>query len=165
MAKFSADKKYKFQILDAVEAVNKKQKSRLLWKLDRTMGKTLKKKTIAVWGLAFKPRTDDMREAPAVPIIKGLLERGATVQAYDPEAMKVAKGVFGSKITFAKSAYAALKNADALLIVTEWNEFREPDFEKMKKLMKGHLILDGRNIYQPNVVRAAGFTYGSIGRP
>ncbi len=165
MAKFSADKKYKFQIIDAVEAVNKKQKSRLLWKLDRHMGKSLKKKTIAVWGLAFKPRTDDMREAPAVPIIKGLLERGATVQAYDPEAMKVAKGIFGSKITFAKSAYAALKGADALLIVTEWNEFREPDFDKMLHLMKGRLILDGRNIYQPTVARGAGFTYDSIGRP
>jgi UDPglucose 6-dehydrogenase len=165
MAKFSADKKYKFRILEAVESVNKAQKSRLLLKLDKVMGKSLKKKTVAVWGLAFKPRTDDMREAPAVPIVKGLLERGAKVQAYDPEAMPVAKTIFGSKITFAKSAYAALKDADVLLIVTEWNEFREPDFERMKKLMKHHLILDGRNIYQPGLVRAAGFTYGSIGRP
>lgn len=165
MAKFSADKKYKFKILNAVESVNQTQKSRLLLKLDRIMGKTLKKKTIAVWGLAFKPRTDDMREAPAVPIIKGLLERGAKVQAYDPEAMPVAKGIFGSKITFSRSAYAALKGADALLIVTEWNEFREPDFAKMKKLMAQPLILDGRNIYQPLAVRAAGFTYDSIGRP
>lgn len=165
MARFSANKKYKFRILEAVESVNKIQKSRLLLKLDKVMGKSLKKKTIAVWGLAFKPRTDDMREAPAVPIIQGLLERGAKVQAYDPEAMPVAKGLFGSKITFAKSAYAALKDADALLIVTEWNEFREPDFDKMKKLMHRHLILDGRNIYQPAVMRAAGFTYESIGRP
>ncbi|MBW8868696.1 MAG: UDP-glucose/GDP-mannose dehydrogenase family protein, partial [Acidobacteria bacterium] len=141
------------------------QKSRLLTKLDKMVGKTLKKKTIAVWGLAFKPRTDDMREAPAVPIIKGLLARGAKVVAYDPEATKVAKGIFGSKITYAKHAYAALKGADALLIVTEWNEFREPDFGKMKKLMREPLILDGRNIYQPSAVRAAGFTYGSIGRP
>ena len=165
MAKFSADKKYKFKILNAVESVNQTQKSRLLLKLDRIMGKTLKKKTIAVWGLAFKPRTDDLREAPAVPIIKGLLERGAKVQAYDPEAMPVAKGIFGSKITFSRTAYAALKGADALLIVTEWNEFREPDFAKMKKLMTQPLILDGRNIYQPVAVRAAGFTYDSIGRP
>ena len=165
MAKFSADKKYKFQILNAVEAVNKTQKTRLLGKLDKIMGKSLKKKTVAVWGLAFKPRTDDMREAPAVPIIKGLLERGAKVQAYDPEAMPVAKGLFGSKISFTKTAYAALKGADVLLIVTEWNEFREPDFEKMKKLMTHHVILDGRNIYQPAAVRAAGFTYASIGRP
>jgi UDPglucose 6-dehydrogenase len=165
MAKFSRDKKYKFQILDAVEAVNKKQKSKLLDRIDRVFGKSMKKKTFAVWGLAFKPRTDDMREAPAVTIINGLLARGATVQAYDPEAMPVAKGLFGNKITYTKNAYAALKGADALLIVTEWNEFREPDFEKMKTLMRQPLILDGRNIYTPAQVRAAGFTYGSIGRP
>lgn len=174
MAKFSADKKYKFRILDAVEAVNQTQKSRLLQKLDKRMGKpgksgkaakSLAGKTIAVWGLAFKPRTDDMREAPAVPIIEGLLARGAKVQAYDPEAMKVAKGIFGNKITYAKNNYAALKGADALLIVTEWNEFREPDLAKMQTLMKGDLILDGRNIYQPATVRAAGFIYDSIGRP
>ncbi len=165
MAKFSADKKYKFKILDAVESVNKSQKSRLLVKLDRILGKSVKQSTVAVWGLAFKPRTDDMREAPAVPIIEGLLARGAKVQAYDPEAMPVAKGIFGSKITFAKNAYAALKGADVLLIVTEWNEFREPDYERMKKLMAHHLILDGRNIYQPGVVRGAGFAYASIGRP
>jgi UDPglucose 6-dehydrogenase len=165
MARFSADKKYKFKILNAVEAVNELQKSRLLLKLDKALGANLKKKTVAVWGLAFKPRTDDMREAPAVPIIEGLLARGATVQAYDPEATPVAKRIFGSRITFAKNAYAALQRADALLIVTEWNEFREPDYEKMKKLMRNPLILDGRNIYQPGVVRAAGFTYGSIGRP
>jgi UDPglucose 6-dehydrogenase len=145
--------------------VNHGQKARLLAKLDKIFGKSLKRKTIAVWGLAFKPRTDDMREAPAVPIIRGLLQRGAKVQAYDPQAMPVAKSIFGSKITFSRSAYAALKGADALLIVTEWNEFREPDFEKMRNLMRQPLILDGRNIYQPAVVRAAGFTYGSIGRP
>lgn len=165
MAKFSSDKKYKFRILNAVEEVNEAQKSRLLAKLDKIMGKSLTKKTVAVWGLAFKPRTDDMREAPAVPIINGLLARGAKVQAYDPEATRVAKGIFGTKITYAKNAYAALKGADALLIVTEWNEFREPDLAKMKKLMRQPLILDGRNIYQPAMVRAAGFTYGSIGRP
>lgn len=165
MAKFSSDKKYKFRILNAVEEVNRAQKSRLLAKLDKVMGKSLKTKTVAVWGLAFKPRTDDMREAPAVTIITGLLERGAKVQAYDPEATRVAKSLFGTKITYAKNAYAALKGADALLIVTEWNEFREPDLAKMKKLMREPLILDGRNIYQPSMVRAAGFTYGSIGRP
>jgi UDPglucose 6-dehydrogenase len=165
MGRFAAHKKYKFKILEAVEAVNHGQKARLLAKLDKIFGKSLKRKTIAVWGLAFKPRTDDMREAPAVPIIRGLLQRGAKVQAYDPQAMPVAKSIFGSKITFSRSAYAALKGADALLIVTEWNEFREPDFEKMRNLMRQPLILDGRNIYQPAVVRAAGFTYGSIGRP
>jgi len=165
MARFSSDKRYKFKILDAVESVNETQKSRLLAKLDKIVGKSLKHKTVAVWGLAFKPRTDDMREAPAVPIIEGLLARGAKVNAYDPQAMPVAKSLFGSRITYTKNAYAALKDADALLLVTEWNEFREPDFERMKKLMRRPLILDGRNIYQPAQARAAGFTYGSIGRP
>ncbi|HUR19990.1 MAG TPA: UDP-glucose/GDP-mannose dehydrogenase family protein [Vicinamibacterales bacterium] len=168
IVKFSADKKYRFRVLEAVEAVNKTQKQRLLLKLDGQFGKgpnALTGKTIAVWGLAFKPRTDDMREAPAVPIIEGLLERGAKVQAYDPEATDVARGIFGSKIKYAPHAYEALTGADALLIVTEWNEFREPDFARMKKEMKGNLILDGRNLYVPTQVRGLGFTYHSIGRP
>jgi len=168
IVKFSADKKYKFRILEAVEAVNKTQKQRLLLKLDQRFGKgakALSGKTIAVWGLAFKPRTDDMREAPAIPIIEGLLARGAKVVAYDPEAMDVARKIFGSSITYAKNAYKALVGADALLIVTEWNEFREPDFVKMKKAMKQPIILDGRNLYQASQVRGHGFTYSSIGRP
>jgi UDPglucose 6-dehydrogenase len=168
IVKFSADKKYKFRVLEAVEAVNKTQKQRLLLKLDSVFGKgpdSLKGKTIGVWGLAFKPRTDDMREAPAIPIIEGLLQRGAKVQAYDPEAMDVARGIFGSKIKYFPHAYDALAGVDALLIVTEWNEFREPDFVRMKKAMKQPLILDGRNLYQPNQVRSLGFTYQSIGRP
>ena len=126
---------------------------------------SLKGKRIAVWGLAFKPRTDDMREAPAVPLINGLLAAGATVQAYDPEAMKVARGIFGSKVTYADNSYAALTGADALAIVTEWNEFREPDFARMRKLMRKPVIFDGRNIYNPETIRAQGFTYLSMGRP
>jgi UDPglucose 6-dehydrogenase len=118
-----------------------------------------------VWGLAFKPRTDDMREAPAVPLINGLLKEGASVQAYDPEAMKVARGIFGSKITYADNSYAALTGADALVIVTEWNEFREPDYARMKKLMRTPVIFDGRNIYNPDALRGLGFTYVSMGRP
>ncbi len=165
MVKFAAVKKYRFKILEAVEAVNEKQKERLLAKLDDHFGRSLAGKKIAVWGLAFKPRTDDMREAPAVPIIEGLLARHAKVQAYDPEAMPVARKVFGSKITYAKHAYEALKGADALLIVTEWNEFREPDAPKMKRLMKQPVIFDGRNIYQPGQMRKLGFHYRSIGRP
>ncbi len=106
-----------------------------------------------------------MREAPAIPIIEGLLARGAKVQAYDPEAKEVARGIFGTSITYAPHAYQALTGADALLIVTEWNEFREPDFAKMKKAMKRPVILDGRNLYDPKQVRALGFTYQSIGRP
>jgi UDPglucose 6-dehydrogenase len=163
--KFAADKKYKFKILDAVERVNETQKLRLLSRVDKLVGKSLKGKSIAVWGLAFKPRTDDMREAPAVPIIKGLLARGAKVKAFDPEARDQARRIFGSSITYGAHAYDVLKDADALLIVTEWNEFREPDFTKMKKLMKSPVIIDGRNIYDPRQVRDMGFDYSSIGRP
>src|SRR5688572_2681764 len=131
MLRFAASSDYEFQILRAVESVNERQKLRLLTKLQAHLG-SLKKKKIAVWGLAFKPRTDDMREAPAVPLIAALVHAGAAVTAYDPEAMKVARGIFGSKIRYASSGYAALDGADALVIVTEWNEFREPDFARMR---------------------------------
>jgi UDPglucose 6-dehydrogenase len=163
MLRFAHGAKYDFQILKAVESVNDKQKLRLLEKLRAHFG-SLKGKRIAIWGLAFKPRTDDMREAPAVPLISGLLADGATVHAYDPEAMKVAKGIFGSTITYAESGYAALTGADALVLVTEWNEFREPDFARMRKLMRTPVIFDGRNIYNPEQMRTQGFTYHSIGR-
>jgi UDPglucose 6-dehydrogenase len=165
IVKFSADKKYRFRILEAVEGVNRTQKRKLLDRLDRQFGKTLKGRTIGVWGLSFKPRTDDMREAPAIPIIEGLLERGAKVRAFDPEARPVAERIFKKRITFARNAYDALSGADALLIVTEWNEFREPDFGKMKRLMKSPIIFDGRNLYDPAQIRSLGFTYSSIGRP
>lgn len=164
MMRFAAEKSYQFSILEAVEGVNERQKIRLLTKMQTELG-SLKGKRIAVWGLAFKPRTDDMREAPAVPLINGILAAGATVHAYDPEAMTVARGIFGSKVTFAENSYAALKGADALAIVTEWNEFREPDFERMKKLLRSPIIFDGRNLYNPEQIRAHGFTYLSIGRP
>jgi UDPglucose 6-dehydrogenase len=163
--KFSGDKRYRFRILEAVEDVNESQKLYLLGKLDAHFKKSLKGRTIAVWGLSFKPRTDDMREAPAVPIIEGLLKRGAKVRAFDPEAREIARRIFKSRIHYARHAYDTLKDADALLIVTEWNEFREPDFAKMKKLMKQPVIFDGRNIYNPQQIRALGFTYSSIGRP
>jgi UDPglucose 6-dehydrogenase len=163
--RFSADRKYKFRILDAVEKVNEAQKLRLLARVDRMLGKNLKGKTIGVWGLAFKPRTDDMREAPAVPIIQGLLARGAKVRAFDPEAHDSARRIFGKKIHYARHAYDALKDVDALLVVTEWNEFREPDFARMRKMMKLPLIIDGRNIYEPRQIRELGFTYSSVGRP
>jgi UDPglucose 6-dehydrogenase len=163
LMRFSADKKYDFKVLKAVEAVNQRQKLVLVKKLEAHF-KSLKGKTIAIWGLAFKPKTDDMREAPAVPIITGLLEKGARVQAYDPEAMDVARGIFGSKVTFAKKSYDALRDADALAIVTEWHEFREPDFARMRKLMRNPIIFDGRNIYHPQQMQAHGFTYSSIGR-
>jgi UDPglucose 6-dehydrogenase len=166
MLKFAAAEKYTFQILQAVEAVNEQQKLRVLRKLEKHFGGpgTLKGKRIAVWGLSFKPRTDDMREAPSVSLLNGLLAAGATVQAFDPEAMKVARGIFGSKIAYADNSYAALTGADALIIVTEWNEFREPDFGRIKKLLRNPVIFDGRNIYNPEQMRAHGFTYYSIGR-
>jgi len=164
MLQFAGAKNYDFKILQAVEAVNERQKQRLLEKLTVHFG-SLEGKRIAVWGLAFKPRTDDMREAPSVPLIKGLLAAGADVHAYDPEAMTVARGIFGAKVTFADNSYATLTGADALVIVTEWNEFREPDYARMKKLMRGAVIFDGRNVYNPDQIRGQGFTYYSMGRP
>jgi UDPglucose 6-dehydrogenase len=165
LMKSSAQKKYRFKILQAVEEVNEAQKHRLLQRVDKHFGKSLKGRTIAVWGLAFKPRTDDMREAPAITIINGLLARGARVRAYDPEAADVAKGIFKRAIHYASNAYDALSGADALLVVTEWNEFREPDFDRMKRLLKAPVIFDGRNLWDPAEVRRLGFSYSSIGRP
>jgi UDPglucose 6-dehydrogenase len=164
LTKFSSDKKYDFKILKAVDAVNEFQKRLIVKKMESHFGNSLKGKTIAVWGLAFKPKTDDMREAPAIPIIEALIAKGAKVQAYDPEAMKVAKGIFGSKISYVAKNYDAIKGADALVVVTEWQEFREPDFARIKKLMRTPVIFDGRNIYQREQMKTLGFTYFSIGR-
>jgi UDPglucose 6-dehydrogenase len=163
MMRFASDKHYDFQILQAVESVNGAQKSRLVTKMKKHFG-GLKGKTVAVWGLAFKPKTDDMREAPSVPLIESLLAAGAAVQAHDPEAMKVARGIFGSKITYANNNYDALKGADCLAIVTEWNEFRRPDFERMRSLMRSPVIFDGRNLFTPDQMKQSGFVYYSIGR-
>jgi UDPglucose 6-dehydrogenase len=121
-------------------------------------------KTIAVWGLAFKPRTDDMREAPAIPLIEALLAAGAKVQAYDPEAMTVARRIFGDRGSPTPGNYDALEGADALAIVTEWNEFRRPDFARMRSLMKAPVVFDGRNLFTPEQMTQLGFTYYSIGR-
>jgi UDPglucose 6-dehydrogenase len=159
----SADKGYDFKILRAVEAVNDHQKLRLVEKMEAHFT-TLKGRTIALWGLAFKPRTDDMREAPAIPIIERLLAAGAGVRAYDPEAAPTARRIFGDRIALCEKSYDALAGADALAIVTEWNEFREPDFGKMKAQLKSPVVFDGRNIYSPEQMRALGFTYFSIGR-
>jgi len=163
MIHFASQKDYEFRILKAVEEVNSTQKTRLVKRMTAHFG-GLKGKTIAVWGLAFKPRTDDMREAPSIPMIKTLLSEGASVQAYDPQAIKVAKGIFGNKVSFAAKTYDALKGADCLAIVTEWNEFRRPDFDKMRKLMRSPVIFDGRNLFTPEQMKQSGFTYYSIGR-
>jgi UDPglucose 6-dehydrogenase len=124
----------------------------------------MKGKTIAVWGVAFKPQTDDIREAPSAVIISSLLKEGAKVRVHDPAAMPNAKKVYGSKIKYSKSAYSALKGADALVVVTEWNEFRRLDLNSIKSLMRTPVIFDGRNIYDPDEVREAGFVYYGVGR-
>ncbi|MEO6403317.1 MAG: nucleotide sugar dehydrogenase, partial [Vicinamibacteria bacterium] len=151
------------EIVAAVERVNARQKTIMLPRMETVLG-GLKGKTIAVWGIAFKPRTDDIREAPALFIIEGLLARGASVAAYDPKAMDHAKGSVSKDVRWAKNAYDALEGADALLLATEWNEFREPDFEKMKSVMRRAVIFDGRNIYNPKTVKAFGFEYVGVGR-
>lgn len=163
MLKSAADEGYDFQILHAVEAVNELQKSRLVEKIQAHFG-DMRGRTIALWGLAFKPRTDDMREAPAITIIEKLLAMGATVRAYDPEATETARRLFGDRITYCEHSYDALAGADGLAVVTEWNEFREPDFKKMKQSMKSPVVFDGRNIYSPDQMRGLGFQYFSIGR-
>ena len=163
LLKSAQDHGYDFGILSAVGAANEKQKQRLVEKMERHFT-DLRGKTIALWGLAFKPRTDDMREAPAIPIIETLLQRGASVRAYDPAAGPVAKRLFDGRIALCEKSYDALSGADALAIVTEWNEFREPDFAKMRSLLRAPIVFDGRNIYSPEQMRALGFTYFSIGR-
>jgi UDPglucose 6-dehydrogenase len=163
LLKSARDRGYDFKILAAVEAVNDRQKSRLFEKMQAHFTK-LSGRTIAVWGLAFKPRTDDMREAPAIVLIDRLLDAGATVRAYDPQAAATATRIFDGRIALADKSYDAIAGADALAVVTEWNEFREPDFERMRGLMKAPVVFDGRNIYSPEQMRALGFTYYSIGR-
>jgi UDPglucose 6-dehydrogenase len=156
---------YDFKILDAVMDVNKRQKVHLVSKIKNFYDDKLEGKHFAVWGLAFKPNTDDIREAPSLYIIEELLKGGATVAAYDPEAMKNVQGVLGDKIFYSASQYDALKGADALIIATEWNEFRTPDFIKIVSNMKRKVIFDGRNLFDANAVRELGFYYESIGRP
>lgn len=151
-------------LLKAVEAVNERQKGVLVDKVKRHFGANLSGFTFAVWGLAFKPRTDDMRDAPAITVINALIEAGAEVHAYDPEATEEAKKIFGAGIRYAHRNYDALDGASALLVLTEWNEFRRPDFARMKQLMERPVIFDGRNIYDPLDLAARGFTYYSIGR-
>ncbi len=163
LIKFSRDQGYRCRILEAVEAVNKSQKSRLVEKMAEHF-KSLKGKTIALWGLAFKPRTDDMREAPSVVIAREVLAQGGRVVAYDPQAEKTARQVMDKRVTYATGAYEAIKGADGLAIVTEWNEFREPDFARMRSLMRSPTIFDGRNLFTKEQMRAEGFTYISIGR-
>jgi UDPglucose 6-dehydrogenase len=154
-------------IVDSVEKANRTQKQRLLEKVRSRFGEQLDGRHFAVWGLSFKPNTDDMREAPSRVVINGLLARGASVTAYDPVAMEEGKKVFAGEpgVRFAASTVGALDGADALIIVTEWKEFRSPDFEDMKKRMKSPVVFDGRNLYDPVMMYEAGIEYFSMGRP
>jgi UDPglucose 6-dehydrogenase len=151
-------------LLKAVEKVNERQKGILIEKVTRHFGADLNGLTFAVWGLAFKPRTDDMRDAPSITVIESLLRAGAKVQAFDPEAMGEAKKIFGERIQYAHRNYETLPGAAALLVLTEWNEFRRPDFVRIKQLLKNPVIFDGRNLYDPADIRKLGFQYYSIGR-
>jgi len=150
-------------LMRTVDYINERQKRSLVPKLKKFLPK-LEGKTIAVWGLSFKPRTDDVRESPALTVIDQLLKEDAQVRAYDPEAIENAKQLFKKGVVFLNTSYEALEGADALIILTEWDEFREPDFSKMKKLMKQHIIIDGRNIYEPADIEKLGFKYKSVGR-
>ena len=164
LEKSAAEANYDFQILSSVMRVNEKQKTIIVPKIKNYFSNNLKGKKIALWGLAFKPDTDDIREAPALYIIDELLKEGAEIIAYDPEAMENVKKLVGEKIIFANDQYEALKNADALLIATEWSLFRTPDFEKVSTLLKNKVIFDGRNLYDLQQMKKLGFYYSSIGR-
>jgi UDPglucose 6-dehydrogenase len=155
---------FQFQLLDAVMRVNDKQKTILLPKIKTYFQQDLTKKKLAIWGLSFKPDTDDIREAPALYLIQALLDAGASVTVYDPEAMDNVSTQFGDRLHYALNPYQALETIDGLIICTEWSVFRSPDFALMRKNMNQHVIFDGRNIFEPEEVRAEGFDYFSIGR-
>jgi UDPglucose 6-dehydrogenase len=163
IVKTASDHGYDFRIVQAVEEVNQAQRLRLLDKVKAHFKNDLRGKTIAVWGLAFKPNTDDMREAPSVTILHELVALGAKVRATDPEAIPVAKNLAPASVEYHPKPYDTLAGADALVLVTEWNEFRRPDFEKMRSLMKSPVVFDGRNIYTPALLEKLGFTYYGVG--
>ncbi len=158
------ENKYDFKILKSVMAVNENQVEIFFQKISSHYGGSIKGKSFAMWGLAFKPNTDDVREAPSIKLIKKLLNAGANISAYDPEAAETTKAVIGEKINYTGHPYQALENADALIIVTEWNEFRTPDFMKIKSLLKEPVIFDGRNLYDLDKMKANNFIYYSVGR-
>jgi UDPglucose 6-dehydrogenase len=164
LAKSASDTQYDFKILKSVMDVNTAQKTVLFHKMKQHFGGSLKGKKIGVWGLSFKPHTDDIREAPALENIKLFLNEGATVTVHDPEAMDHVRKIFGDRIQFAKNPYEAIKETDVLFIATEWPEFRTPDFEKVAELMNTKVIFDGRNLYELSQMKELGFTYYSIGR-
>jgi UDPglucose 6-dehydrogenase len=164
LAKSAEDTKYDFKILKAVMDVNTYQKTKLLTRIKEYFKGDLKGKKIAIWGLAFKPHTDDIREAPALYNIEALLKEGAVIRAHDPEAMENVRKIFGNKIEYFENPYEAAQGADAIFIATEWPEFRTPDFEKLSSTVKSKVIFDGRNVYELNVMKEHGYKYFSIGR-
>ena len=164
LMKTGRDMGVRMDVLDAVEAVNARQKGRLFAKLSAALGGEVREKRIAVWGLAFKAETDDMRESPTVPLVERLLAEGASVAAHDPQAMTTARQVLGDRIAYMPDPYAALERADALVIVTEWLVFRNPDFTLIKDRLRQPVIVDGRNLFEPARMRALGFRYFGIGR-
>jgi len=164
LVKTARDHGYDLNVVSAVEKANEFQKGVLFGKIKKHFGNNLKNKTFAVWGLAFKPHTDDIREASAIILIESLLREGAIVKTYDPAAMTEAGKLLGEKVIFSADQYEALRGADGLALMTEWPEFRIPDLIKMKEIMKGKVIFDGRNIYDPAEIRDAGFEYYGIGR-
>jgi len=151
-------------LMDAVDRVNIQQKSVLPTKIKKHFGKDLKAKTLAIWGVAFKPGTDDIREAPALTLIDQMLAEGVHIRVHDPEALGNVKQIYGDKLVYCDRPYGAIEGADGLALVTEWQAFRRPDFEVMKKLMRSPVVFDGRNIYEPKAMAALGFTYYGIGR-
>lgn len=164
LIKTGDDRGVSLDVLKAVEAANDRQKMVLFDKLSKHFPQGLRGKTVAIWGLAFKAETDDVRESPALVLAEALLEAGVTVRVHDPEAMQTARMQLGDRVTYAPTAYAALEGAEALAIVTEWREYRNPDFSKMKGVMGQALIVDGRNLYEPQRLAGLGFTYDSLGR-
>jgi UDPglucose 6-dehydrogenase len=164
LVRSSKDVDYDFKILSAVMEVNEHQKLHLLSKIKTYFNGDLRGKQFALWGLAFKPNTDDVREAPALYIIDALKKEGATITAFDPEAMNNVRMILGDSIQYAENQYAALINADALIIATEWNEFRTPDFSKILSVLKSKAIFDGRNLFDLAAMRELGFHYESVGR-
>ncbi len=164
LAKSASDSKYDFKILKAVMDVNEFQKTKLLSRIKEYFKGNLKGKKIAIWGLAFKPHTDDIREAPALYNIEGLLEEGAIIRAHDPEAMDNVRKIFGDKIQYFENPYEAAEGTDAIFIATEWPEFRTPDFEKLASTVNAKVIFDGRNVYELDIMKEQGYQYFSIGR-
>ena len=164
LIKTGAENNCDMSIIESADKVNKKQRDLFVQKVLEHFNNDVAGKTFAVWGLAFKPKTDDMREAPAITIINALLDKGAKIKAFDPKAFDLAKNIFGEKIKFTESAYSAVENSDALLLLTEWNEFRRPDFERIKELMKTPVVFDGRNQYNGERLLEKGFEYYCIGK-